>query len=164
MPSYDTIQDTESVPAPDLSRLSVSELEQRAQGDALDSDARYALGRKYHAQGQYDRAIEVLGHGDYPELRAWIGIAYVRSGNRQDAMKALQEILSKPDGQEHPALVGMFYAVLGDRDRAFEWLEKGALQRSEDALSACVDPLVVSQLSSDSRYAALVRRFGLLEN
>jgi serine/threonine-protein kinase len=125
-------------------------------------NARLVLGQAYIGKEEYSRAIEVLGHGERPELRAWSGIAYARSGNRKQAMKVIQEFLSRPDDLEkHAAQLAMVYLALGDKDRVFEWLEKGAEQRSEWVLSACIDPLVESLLSSDPRYAILVRRVGL---
>ena len=99
MPTYDTINDTQPVPAPNLSRLSVSELEQRVQGDAMDSDARYALGRKYHAQGQIDRAmglyqdtlrIDSSNGGAQNDL----GVALQQRGKRTEAEAAYRRAIA----------------------------------------------------------------------
>ncbi|MDE3091010.1 MAG: hypothetical protein KGJ80_16680, partial [Chloroflexota bacterium] len=49
--------ETPPAPATDLGAMSIGELEQRVQSDAMDSETRYALARKYHARGQVDRAI-----------------------------------------------------------------------------------------------------------
>jgi hypothetical protein len=99
MPTYDTINDTAPVPAPNLSRLSVSELEQRVQGDAMDSDSRYALGRRYHAQGLYDRAIasyqdtlklDPLNGGAQNDL----GVAFQQRGKRTEAEAAYRRAIA----------------------------------------------------------------------
>jgi hypothetical protein len=99
MPTYDTIDDTTPVPAPDLSRLSASELEQRVQGDAMDSDARYALGRKYHAQGQYDRAIGL--YQDTLKIDSSnggaqndLGVAFQQRGKRTEAEAAYRRAIA----------------------------------------------------------------------
>jgi hypothetical protein len=99
MPTYNTIDDTTPVPAPDLGRLSVSELEERVQGDAMDSDSRYALGRRYHAQGQYDRAIGL--YQDTLKLdpsnggaQNDLGVAFQQRGKRTDAEAAYRRAIA----------------------------------------------------------------------
>lgn len=57
LPSEMPAADAALAPAMDLSALSIGELEARVNGDSMDSDARYALARKYFARGQADRAI-----------------------------------------------------------------------------------------------------------
>lgn len=47
----------EASPSMDLNALSLQALEQRIASDAMDSDARYVLARKYHARGQVERAL-----------------------------------------------------------------------------------------------------------
>jgi tetratricopeptide (TPR) repeat protein len=52
--------------------------------------------------------------------------------------------------------------ALGDFDRAFELLDRGLRQRSEDLILLGVDPRV-KPLRSDPRFAAMLRRVGLPE-
>lgn len=85
--------------APDLSQLSISELENRIAGDTMDSDARYVLARKYHAQGQLDRAValyqEVMrtdptNNGAQNDL----GVALQQRGKRTDAEAAYRRAIA----------------------------------------------------------------------
>lgn len=83
------------VSAASLRTSSVQELEKRVAGDPLDSDARYALGRKYHDSGQLDRAI-----GLYQELLRLdptnaaaqndLGVALQQRGKRAEAEAAFR--------------------------------------------------------------------------
>ena len=78
------------------------------------------------------------------------------------ACTALIEVLKNESQREYvaPNEIATYYALMGDRDHTFEWLEKGYAERSgrmeyikaEDAL----DPF-----RSDPRYVDLLRRLGL---
>lgn len=50
--------------------------------------------------------------------------------------------------------------ALGDKDQAFEWLEKGYHDRSEHMLYVKVEPLV-DPLRDDPRFVSLLKRVGL---
>ena len=54
----------------------------------------------------------------------------------------------------------IIYAGLGDKDRAFEWLEKGYDERPSDMPNLKVDPRM-EPLRSDPRHQELLRRMGL---
>lgn len=54
----------------------------------------------------------------------------------------------------------MIYVALGDRDRAFTWLEKGREQHSEVVLDLKADP-AFEPLRSDPRFQALLSRMNL---
>ena len=59
-----------------------------------------------------------------------------------------------------PGLVAAVCARLGDKQCAFEWLEKGFEERDEVLISLKVEPLFDS-LHSDPRFQDMVRRVGL---
>ena len=52
---------------------------------------------------------------------------------------------------------------LGDRDKAFEWLEKAFQERSPGLTWLKVEPMLDS-IRSDPRYADLQRRMGLQQS
>ncbi|MGA7924847.1 MAG: hypothetical protein WCA20_02500 [Candidatus Sulfotelmatobacter sp.] len=52
------------------------------------------------------------------------------------------------------------YATIGEKDKAFAWLEKGLAEKSTWLLYLKVDPGFDS-VRSDPRYADLLRRMGL---
>jgi tetratricopeptide (TPR) repeat protein len=70
--------------------LSIDELEKRIAADTLDSDARFALARRYQAHGQFDRAIDLYQKAiqlDPANANAQndIGVALQQRGRRAEA-------------------------------------------------------------------------------
>jgi serine/threonine-protein kinase len=61
---------------------------------------------------------------------------------------------------EDPANVGYLYAVLGDKDQAFAWLEKAYADKSV-ALAGIKTDHAMDALRSDPRYIDLLKRMGL---
>jgi hypothetical protein len=59
-----------------------------------------------------------------------------------------------------PLLVAQLYAMLGQKDRTLEWLEKAYQDRSDDLVTVKVDPLF-DFLHSDPRFQDLLRPIGL---
>lgn len=63
-------------------------------------------------------------------------------------------------GKRSPYWIASFYAVLGDKEQAFAWLQKAADQQQADLVSLKIDPMFDS-LQSDPRFKDLLRRVGL---
>jgi hypothetical protein len=62
-----------------------------------------------------------------------------------------------------PALIALIYAALGDKDEAFEWLERAYAVRDEDLCLLKVDPRLDS-LRADARFKSLLERVGLADS
>jgi serine/threonine protein kinase/tetratricopeptide (TPR) repeat protein len=88
---------------------------------------------------------------------------YAKTGFR-GAMKRLLELKQEQSRRIYidPAGIASLYAISGDKDRAFAWLEKGSVEKSTFLEYIKVSPDYDS-LRSDPRYAALLRRMGLPE-
>ena len=56
--------------------------------------------------------------------------------------------------------VGDIYAWRGEKDKAFEWLERAYQQRDSGLNGIAYDPLLEG-LKSDPRYDALLKKLGL---
>jgi len=56
--------------------------------------------------------------------------------------------------------IAQYYADLGDKDHAFEWLNT-AFQEHDTSLSALRTDFLLDSLRSDPRYAQLARKIGL---
>jgi serine/threonine protein kinase/TolB-like protein/Tfp pilus assembly protein PilF len=89
-----------------------------------------------------------------------LGYAYAVTGRRTEAQKMLDHLNALSKQKYVPALyIARIYASLGERDKAFEWLEKAYEERSltgEIRANALYDPL-----RSDPRWADLLRRMNL---
>jgi Flp pilus assembly protein TadD len=83
----------------DVSGLSAVDLEKRVAGDSMDSDARYALARKYHTRGQFDRAISLYQETvrlDPMNANAQndLGVALWARGKRAEAESAFRRAIA----------------------------------------------------------------------
>jgi eukaryotic-like serine/threonine-protein kinase len=78
------------------------------------------------------------------------------------ACAALIEVLKNESQREYvsPYEIARYYALMGDRDHAFEWLEKSYAERSGPLLSIKLDSFF-EPLHSDPRYIDLLKRMGL---
>ena len=146
----------------------MKQLEQTLELDPNFSLAYVMLGFSYLGKGLPDRALmqsekaRALA-GTRPLMVAFHAHTLARAGRRNEALKALDDLygLAKPRGPS-PFLVAMVYAALGDKDRAFEWLDKAFEARSPELvlLNVKSNPTFVG-LRSDPRFPALLARLNL---
>jgi serine/threonine-protein kinase len=128
--------------------------------------AHYYLGRAYaqknmyaQALAEYRKAIPLYG-GSVPPL-ALLAHCLALSGSRQEALKVLDDLNNRSKGSYvSPYYLAVIYAGLGERGRAFDYLEKAFEERSGWLVYLKVDPFLES-LRSDEKYANLMRRMGL---
>ena len=110
------------------------------------------------AIAEYQKAREL---NDDPFVLALLGNVYAASGRRDEALRILDQLkqLSK-QRFVYAYGIALVYAGLGDKDQAFQWLEK-SLQDHEARINRLkVDPFFDS-LRSDPRYGDLIHRIGL---
>jgi len=133
--------------------------------DANFAEAHFHLGLAYEGKGAYGDAIRELTKaaelfGDR-SLTAWVGRVYALSGRRAQALKVLEDMLELSKQQQvSPYSIASLYATLGEKDRAFEWLEKVYQERNYYVVFLNVDP-VLDSLRADPRFADLLKRIGL---
>jgi serine/threonine protein kinase/tetratricopeptide (TPR) repeat protein len=130
--------------------------------------AYFYLGRALAQKGMYKEAIAELQKardlsGEDPETIAELGYAYGLAGRRAEAQKVLDELneLSKRR-YVLPYFIATVHTGLGDKDQAFEWLEKAYAASHPGLALVNVDPKF-DTLRSDPRFADLVRRIGLTQ-
>ena len=113
------------------------------------------LGRAYLQKGMYTEAIAALTKWRDVSGSSFLGYAYAVSGRKKEAMEIIEEL--KQTGRSLG--VAMIYSGLGDKDHAFEWLEK-AYKDHVYLLTLKVNP-ESDPLRSDPRFDSLLRRIGL---
>jgi serine/threonine protein kinase/tetratricopeptide (TPR) repeat protein len=92
-------------------------------------------------------------------LISGLGYAYAAAGRKLEAQKVLDKLNDLSKQKYFPAVFRVqIYAALGEKDQAFEWLEKGYEDRS--ILNIKADP-AFDPLRSDPRWADLLRRMNL---
>jgi len=122
------------------------------------------LGWVYEQKGMYDDAIAAFLKlriaEDNTEALASLGCAYALSGRRDEALSVLNE-LSQRSAQTYvsPYHRSLLFLSLGERDKAFEWLERAYDERAEWMIYLSVDPRF-DRLRADPRFKTLLRRIG----
>jgi len=109
------------------------------------------------AIAQLRRAIDLSGRD--PRDLAGLGQAYALSGRRDEAWKILKEV-KESSSRRNVLWVAEVYAALGDKDHAFEYLEKAYRDRDFTFEFLKYEPYWES-LRSDPRFKDLLRRIGL---
>ena len=114
------------------------------------------------------RAIEEMevAHRLDPDASVVLGLlgyGYAVTGRPGDALKTLQD-LDEIEKKHYVSRIARVYvyAGLGDKDKAFEWLEKAYQERSDSLAWFRKDPESKS-LQADPRFAALMRKIGFTE-
>ena len=127
--------------------------------------ARMVLCQTYSFKGQYAEAIaeceKARGLDDDPAVLSYLARAYVLSGKRDEALKVVAQMHELAKQRYVPAYgFGGAYAALGDKDQAFQWLERSLQDGGWEITFLKVDPAMDS-LRSDPRFNDLVKRVGL---
>ncbi|MCA1557642.1 MAG: tetratricopeptide repeat protein, partial [Acidobacteria bacterium] len=107
--------------------------------------AHYELGMAYEMKGSYSEAIaayqKARALNSDPRVLALLGHAYAASGRRDEALKILNQLKEIAKQQYIPAYhFVILYARLGDKDQAFQWLEKTYQDRTSRMTILQVDP------------------------
>jgi eukaryotic-like serine/threonine-protein kinase len=117
-------------------------------------------GQRLEAIPEYQKAVE-LSQGD-TDATAGLAHAYAATGQRANAEKILHDFLQKSKtSYVSPYMIGTIYAGLGDKNKAFEFLEKAYQERSPDIPYFLKADLRIDNLRSDPRFQDLLRRVGL---
>jgi len=122
------------------------------------ANLRVGFGWAYREKGMYKEAIaEFLQLPDGPLKFGHGGNAYARAGNKAEAHKAIQKLIELSKQRVGNLAVALVYAGLGEKDRAFEWLEKAYKVHDKGMCYLKVDP-TLDPLRSDPRFQDLLRR------
>jgi len=118
------------------------------------------LGEAYIANGMFDEGIEVFRRQaahDASLSRQFLIYAYLAAGRREEGRAMLDDFLRSPDSARAPRYnLAIFYAQLGERDRAFEWM--GEVHPNPYNLSMLKFDPQLDGLRADPRFGATLRR------
>jgi DNA-binding winged helix-turn-helix (wHTH) protein/TolB-like protein/tetratricopeptide (TPR) repeat protein len=142
----------------------IKQLQTTLEMDSTHRLAHFHLGASFFQKGMYEEAVaefekEKLLAGGH--LSAALGYTYGVTGRRDEAEEILRGL--KERSKRHfvsSNSIALVYTGLGEKDLAFEWLEKAYQERSELMTWLKVDPRLDS-LRSESRFTDLMRRVGL---
>jgi tetratricopeptide (TPR) repeat protein len=122
----------------------------------------WTLGQVYESKGDFAEALTwyTKAHQleDDPLLLAQIGGVYARTGKKREARDILNQLLLRAKRQHIPPdAFGILYFHLGEKDKAFEFLERAVDEHAEDMTGYKVAPWI-DPLRSDPRFQNLLRR------
>ena len=117
----------------------------------------------YREKGMYEEAIAEFREALKKEPGAaaivgHLGNAYARAGRVREARDCLRQLKQRSDVETVGTYgVAIIHAGLGEKDQAFEWLEKAYEVRDQGMRFLKVDQ-TLDPLRSDPRFQDLLRR------
>jgi len=120
----------------------------------------FYLGTTFLLDGQPARAKSVYARSTNEVFPlAGFALAEYELGNAAESQRALDDLIARfPHTGAYQ--IAQVYAWRGERDRAFEWLERARVQRDGGLVNVKVD-LLLRKLRGDPRHAAMLRRLNL---
>jgi serine/threonine protein kinase/tetratricopeptide (TPR) repeat protein len=112
----------------------------------------FYLSQMEATQGQFAEAVTTLRKGDRDEATSKRSFSPDANG--------FAEFMDAVGNGKLPANAGVAYALAGNRDKSFEYLEK-ALADRDDELTAVIRFPAFDHLKSDPRWPALLHKLGL---
>jgi tetratricopeptide (TPR) repeat protein len=154
----------------------IKQLEKVIEMDPAMPVTHYFLINAYYQKGDLERFVEKLiavradptlggsPTGDWSSIGLAperIGAVYA-AGGWNGFLRAELEALLQRSKREYvaPKRIAVIYAMLGDNDKALEWLEKTYQEHSKTIVTIKVDPRL-ARLRSDPRFKDLLTRVGL---
>jgi TolB-like protein len=131
----------------------------------LEPTAEFALtilGRLRLAQGRAQEALDVFRNLDSPVFgRTGVAMAEHTLGHAKGSQQALDDVIAKY-AQMAAYQIAEVYGWRGEKDKAFEWLER-AYQQQDGGLSRVKGDALLKSLRNDPRFNTLLRKMNLPE-
>jgi tetratricopeptide (TPR) repeat protein len=125
------------------------------------------LGVVYAYQGKHEQAIAefqtaVTDSAGNAYSIGYLGYGYSVAGRRSEAEKKIAELREQSRHKFIPSFsIAVIYTGLGDKDRAFEWLQKAYQEREGWLVWYFILDPEFDSVRSDSRYGDLLQRLSL---
>jgi len=122
--------------------------------------AREVLAQSFDMQGRFDEAMaecrKALQTSDAPGILATLGHIYARAGDRNEALKVLEQLQQQAQKRVVTAVnFAWMYIALGQKNEAMNWLEKAYDDRSLYGIK--LDPFL-DPLRDEPRFHQLLAR------
>ena len=117
------------------------------------------MGKLLDAISEYQKAMEMSDGDQGPTVS--LAHAYLAVGKRAEGENILRDLeRESKSAYVSPYIIATIYAGLGQKDRAFEFLEKAYLERALDLTWFLKADPRIDSLRSDPRFQSLLRRVG----
>jgi serine/threonine protein kinase/Tfp pilus assembly protein PilF len=124
------------------------------------------LGSVYLAKSRYEDALAAFqkekeyARGWGTRVDAWIGVAYMKLGQREKTQEILDELIKRSEQTYvRRTSIAILYFVLGEDDLGFQWLEKAYEEYDSFLRLIRTDP-IFDRVRSDPRFREIVRKMG----
>jgi TolB-like protein/Flp pilus assembly protein TadD len=124
--------------------------------------ALYDLGLLQLLEGNVPQALATFHRTD-GDVYGMSGVAMAEHslGHSKESDRAIDALIAKfPRGADYQ--IAQTYAWRGDKDKAFEWLER-AYQSHDGGMAQIKDDIALGSLQGDPRYAQMLRKLNLPE-
>ena len=121
-----------------------------------------SLGSLQLREGNATEALTTFRQVSDEEVRLW-GVARAEHalGHAKESQQALDQFIAN-GGQAKAYAIAELYAWRGEKDKAFEWLDRAYQQHNSDLYGLRNNPAFAS-LRGDARFAAMLRKMNLPE-
>jgi tetratricopeptide (TPR) repeat protein len=125
-----------------------------------DPRAQLQLGVLLLCEGRFPEAIAAYRKVSIDVFRL-VGLAMAEHslGHTKESQQAFEQIIAKY-AADNPAQVAWVYAWRGERNKAFEWLERAYREHDGDLINLKWSPFV-DRLRGDPRFGAMLRKLKL---
>ena len=136
------------------------------ESDKSQAVAYHIIGQASVMKGDFATALKAYNEPElaklpYPLLDCWRAYAYGKAGQHQHAEEILQSLLRRQKTEYVPAYgLAIAFVGLGHKDDAFQWLDRGFEDRSEDMVYLKIEP-AWDPLRSDARFEEILHRMNL---
>jgi non-specific serine/threonine protein kinase len=125
-----------------------------------------SLGTAYAYTGEFAKAISIHEKAvklsdNHPLIQGFLASTLAIAGEREKALEIAKNL--ERDVQKNKSLIYSLtavYSLLNEKDKAFEWLERGFVER-EPNISGISMGLEFDNLRGDARFREILRRIGL---
>ncbi|HJQ70409.1 MAG TPA: protein kinase [Blastocatellia bacterium] len=143
----------------------IEQLKKTLEMDPDFPEAHFQIALAYEAKRMYAEALQEFELSRKlfkdPTMIGWSGRVYALMGRRDEAVK-VAEGLKRTAKEQYvsPYMMAIIYTALGDKEQAYEWLDKVYAERSYYVTWLKVDP-VFDSLRADPRFIDFMRKVGL---
>jgi eukaryotic-like serine/threonine-protein kinase len=152
---------------------SIQQLQSAMPKDPNYGDTYWSLGLAYEQKRMYPEAIAAFqkavdlskvseANEGKPEMLAALGHAYALGGKQSDAKAMIDKLAKLAASHTYVSSYGvsLIYVALGDKETAFQWLERAFQERDENFIHLKVDPRL-DPIRSEPRFQQLLQRVNL---
>jgi len=131
-----------------------------------DENSHACMSWAYLGSGQYQQATDEAKKawtlsGEQPVWAVLLGQAHAKSGNSAETVRIIDDLIKRSrTAYVPPTFIAALYAALGDKNKAFQWIDKAYAERDLYLAEIKAAP-GFDLLRSDERFKNLTAKMGL---